>query len=181
MGQRCSDTRGISFENVVVPAANMIGEEGIGFKLAMRAFDYTRPPVAIGAVGLARRACLSRFFFLSRRTYPSTCYYEFVEVEHLFESFLSPCFWFCSRKFSNEGVMGQGADPTTCPLLSRTCFTPRLPFTLSRLLLRCCVGNPIYVADRMKAMDEAFKYAQERKTMGVHVVLFLCYFAAGEL
>merc|ERR1719443_1934763 len=28
----------------------------MGFKLAMRAFDYTRPPVAIGAVGLARRA-----------------------------------------------------------------------------------------------------------------------------
>ena len=41
---------------VVVPAENMIGAEGIGFKLAMRAFDYTRPPVAIGAVGLARRA-----------------------------------------------------------------------------------------------------------------------------
>ena len=56
MGQRCSDTRGITFEDVVVPAANVIGEEGIGFKLAMRAFDYTRPPVAIGAVGLARRA-----------------------------------------------------------------------------------------------------------------------------
>ena len=56
LGQRCSDTRGISFEDVVVPAANRIGVEGEGFKLAMRAFDYTRPPVAIGAVGLARRA-----------------------------------------------------------------------------------------------------------------------------
>ena len=56
MGQRCSDTRGITFEDVVVPKDNVIGKEGIGFKLAMRAFDYTRPPVAIGAVGLARRA-----------------------------------------------------------------------------------------------------------------------------
>jgi acyl-CoA dehydrogenase len=56
MGQRCSDTRAVTFEDVVVPAANLIGTEGQGFKLAMGAFDYTRPPVAIGAVGLARRA-----------------------------------------------------------------------------------------------------------------------------
>eukprot|EP01104_Vermistella_antarctica_P005373 TRINITY_DN1589_c0_g1_i1.p2 TRINITY_DN1589_c0_g1~~TRINITY_DN1589_c0_g1_i1.p2 ORF type:complete len:441 (-),score=112.70 TRINITY_DN1589_c0_g1_i1:2259-3542(-) len=57
MGQRCSDTRGISFENVVVPDENRLGPEGFGFKVAMGAFDRTRPPVAAGAVGLAQR-CL---------------------------------------------------------------------------------------------------------------------------
>ncbi|XP_064616078.1 medium-chain specific acyl-CoA dehydrogenase, mitochondrial-like [Liolophura sinensis] len=56
MGQRASDTRGITFEDVVVPAENVLGEEGIGFKIAMGAFDKTRPPVAAGAVGLAQRA-----------------------------------------------------------------------------------------------------------------------------
>jgi len=56
MGQRCSDTRGVTFEDVVVPDANRLGDEGFGFKVAMKAFDKTRPPVAIGAVGLARRA-----------------------------------------------------------------------------------------------------------------------------
>jgi acyl-CoA dehydrogenase len=56
MGQRCSDTRGITFDNVVVPEENVVGEVGQGFRLAMGAFDNTRPPVAIGAVGLARRA-----------------------------------------------------------------------------------------------------------------------------
>jgi len=56
LGQRCSDTRGITFEDVVVPAANVLGAEGVGFKVAMGAFDHTRPPVAAGAVGLARRA-----------------------------------------------------------------------------------------------------------------------------
>jgi acyl-CoA dehydrogenase len=56
MGQRCSDTRGISFENVVIPDENRIGEEGKGFLLAMGAFDHTRPAVAAGAVGLAQRA-----------------------------------------------------------------------------------------------------------------------------
>eukprot|EP00045_Choanoeca_perplexa_P005147 m.43761 g.43761 ORF g.43761 m.43761 type:complete len:410 (+) comp12958_c0_seq1:961-2190(+) len=56
MGQRCSDTRGLTFEDVVVPKANVLGKEGEGFKIAMGAFDRTRPPVAAGAVGLAQRA-----------------------------------------------------------------------------------------------------------------------------
>ncbi|CAL1540798.1 unnamed protein product [Lymnaea stagnalis] len=56
MGQRCSDTRGITFEDVVVPKENVLGSEGVGFKIAMGAFDKTRPPVAAGAVGLAQRA-----------------------------------------------------------------------------------------------------------------------------
>ena len=47
MGQRCSDTRGIAFEDVVVSDKNRIADVGEGFKLAMRAFDFTRPPVAM--------------------------------------------------------------------------------------------------------------------------------------
>merc|ERR1712073_44154 len=56
MGQRCSDTRGITFEDVVVKKENVLIGEGAGFKVAMGAFDKTRPPVAAGAVGLAQRA-----------------------------------------------------------------------------------------------------------------------------
>ena len=35
----CSDTRPVFFDNVVVPAENMLGSEGQGFKMAMGAFD----------------------------------------------------------------------------------------------------------------------------------------------
>jgi acyl-CoA dehydrogenase len=56
LGQRCSDTRGITFEEVVVPAKYRVGNDGDGFRIAMGAFDHTRPPVAAGAVGLARAA-----------------------------------------------------------------------------------------------------------------------------
>ncbi|MGK5089150.1 acyl-CoA dehydrogenase family protein [Bdellovibrionota bacterium FG-2] len=56
MGQHASDTRGITFENVKIPERYRIGKEGEGFKIAMSAFDHTRPAVASGAVGLARRA-----------------------------------------------------------------------------------------------------------------------------
>ncbi len=56
MGQRCSDTRGITFEDVEVPDENVVGRVGDGWKLAMAAFDYTRPSVAAAAVGLSRAA-----------------------------------------------------------------------------------------------------------------------------
>lgn len=55
MGQHASDTRGITFEDVRIPANQVVGKEGIGFKVAMGAFDKTRPAVAAGAVGLAWR------------------------------------------------------------------------------------------------------------------------------
>lgn len=56
LGQRAADTAEITFENVEVPAENRIGEEGMGFMLAMQVFDHSRPGVAAGAVGVARRA-----------------------------------------------------------------------------------------------------------------------------
>ncbi|KAF8788294.1 Medium-chain specific acyl-CoA dehydrogenase like protein [Argiope bruennichi] len=44
MGQRASNTCGVTFEDVEVPAKNVLGAEGVGFKIAMGAFDKTRPP-----------------------------------------------------------------------------------------------------------------------------------------
>lgn len=56
MGQRCSDTRGIVFDQVKVPKKYLVGKEGEGFKYAMKAFDHSRPFVAAVAVGIAQCA-----------------------------------------------------------------------------------------------------------------------------
>jgi alkylation response protein AidB-like acyl-CoA dehydrogenase len=56
MGMRASHTGDIILEDVRVPIENRLGEEGAGFFIAMRAFEHTRPLVAIAAVGLARAA-----------------------------------------------------------------------------------------------------------------------------
>src|SRR3954449_10231541 len=56
MGQRATDTSAFALQDVVVPAANLLGEEGEGFKIAMQTLDGTRPATAIGAVGVARAA-----------------------------------------------------------------------------------------------------------------------------
>jgi acyl-CoA dehydrogenase len=56
MGQRATDTSAVAFQDVRVPAVNRLGEEGEGFKIAMRTLDHTRPGTAAGAVGVARAA-----------------------------------------------------------------------------------------------------------------------------
>lgn len=57
MGQRASDTRGITFEDVRVPASSVVGRPGEGFVVAMKAFDESRPVIAALANGIAAR-CL---------------------------------------------------------------------------------------------------------------------------
>ncbi len=56
LGQRASNTATISFDEVEVPAENLLGEENHGFKLAMTTLDRTRPAVSSMAVGIARAA-----------------------------------------------------------------------------------------------------------------------------
>ncbi len=56
MGQRSTDTSAFSLTDVVVPAANRLGDEGDGFKIAMQTLDATRPGTASSAVGVAQAA-----------------------------------------------------------------------------------------------------------------------------
>jgi acyl-CoA dehydrogenase len=56
MGQRSTDTSAFALDDVVVPVANRLGEEGDGFKIAMQTLDFTRPGTAAGAVGVAQAA-----------------------------------------------------------------------------------------------------------------------------
>ncbi len=56
LGQRASNTATISFNDVEIPAENLLGEENKGFKLAMMTLDRTRPGVSAMAVGIAQAA-----------------------------------------------------------------------------------------------------------------------------
>jgi alkylation response protein AidB-like acyl-CoA dehydrogenase len=54
LGVRAGATGWINFQNVRVPVANRIGEEGEGFKITMTGFDHGRYTVASGATGIIR-------------------------------------------------------------------------------------------------------------------------------
>jgi len=56
MGLRASDTTDLIFENCRVPAENMLGKEGEGFKIAMTALDCGRIGIAAQSVGVAQAA-----------------------------------------------------------------------------------------------------------------------------
>ncbi|MHC2993976.1 MAG: acyl-CoA dehydrogenase [Candidatus Atribacteria bacterium] len=56
MGIRCSVTRELIFNDCRIPKENLIGREGVGFLLAMKTLDKSRPGVAAQAVGIAQGA-----------------------------------------------------------------------------------------------------------------------------
>ena len=56
LGIRGSNTAELHLDEVVVPAANRLGEEGDGFKIALRVLDRSRPGVAAQALGIGQGA-----------------------------------------------------------------------------------------------------------------------------
>jgi alkylation response protein AidB-like acyl-CoA dehydrogenase len=56
MGIRGSQTGELVFEDCVIPAANLLGKEGEGFKTALATLDRTRPGIAAQALGIAQGA-----------------------------------------------------------------------------------------------------------------------------
>lgn len=56
VGQHSSDTAQINFDNCRIPAENLIGEEGEGYKIALSALEGGRIGIAAQSVGMARSA-----------------------------------------------------------------------------------------------------------------------------
>ena len=66
MGQRCSDTRSISFDDMRIPAENLVGgSESGGWMNAMKAFDMSRPNIAAHAIGLFAANRCNALFLMS--------------------------------------------------------------------------------------------------------------------
>ena len=69
-GIRGSPTAQLFFEDMVVPAANRLGSEGDGFRIAMRVLDHSRPGIAAQALGIAEGALdLARRYARERKQF----------------------------------------------------------------------------------------------------------------
>ena len=68
LGQHSSDTAQILFENCRVPAENLIGEEGQGYKIALSGLEGGRIGIASQAVGMARAAFEAALTYAKERT-----------------------------------------------------------------------------------------------------------------
>jgi alkylation response protein AidB-like acyl-CoA dehydrogenase len=56
LGIKGSPTRELYFDNCAIPADRLVGEEGQGFKIALRTLDHTRITIAAQALGIAQGA-----------------------------------------------------------------------------------------------------------------------------
>ena len=68
LGQRASDTAQIRFENCRIPAANRLGDEGMGLKIALSGLEGGRIGIASQAVGMARAAFEAALTYSKDRT-----------------------------------------------------------------------------------------------------------------
>lgn len=67
LGQHASDTAQVLFENCVVPAANMIGEPGAGYRIALSGLEGGRIGIAAQALGMARAAFEAALIYARER------------------------------------------------------------------------------------------------------------------
>jgi hypothetical protein len=68
MGQHSSDTAQILFENCRIPARYLIGEEGMGYKIALSGLEGGRIGIASQSVGMARAAFDAALAYAKERT-----------------------------------------------------------------------------------------------------------------
>ena len=68
LGQHSSDTAQINFDNCRIPAENLIGQEGEGYKIALGALEGGRIGIAAQSVGMARSAFECALDYAKQRT-----------------------------------------------------------------------------------------------------------------
>jgi len=83
LGIRCSDTRVLYFDNCRIPAANRLGREGDGFRIAMATFDKARPGIGAQAVGIAQGAFEEAVKFAKTREQFGQKVSSFQAIQHM--------------------------------------------------------------------------------------------------
>ncbi|MEJ2183701.1 MAG: acyl-CoA dehydrogenase family protein [Nitrospirota bacterium] len=83
MGIRCSATRELVFENCRIPRDNILGREGMGFIVAMKTLDHSRPGVGAQGVGVAQGALDEAIQFARQRVQFGQPVIGFQAVQHM--------------------------------------------------------------------------------------------------
>jgi alkylation response protein AidB-like acyl-CoA dehydrogenase len=83
MGIRASSTRELIFENCRIPKENILGREGMGFMIAMKTLDRTRPGVAAQALGIAQGAFDEALKYSKQRVQFNQPISSFQAIQHI--------------------------------------------------------------------------------------------------
>jgi len=83
LGIRASATRELIFTDCRVPEENVLGSEGMGFIIAMKTFDQSRPVVGAQAVGVAQAALEEALSYSRVRKQFGTAISSFQAIQHM--------------------------------------------------------------------------------------------------
>ncbi len=83
MGIRASTTRELVFDNCRIPKENLLSKEGMGFIVAMKTLDRTRPGVAAQALGIAQGAFNEALVYSKERVQFGQPISSFQAVQHM--------------------------------------------------------------------------------------------------
>jgi alkylation response protein AidB-like acyl-CoA dehydrogenase len=83
LGIRASATRELVFEDCLIPEENIIGRQGMGFAMAMRIFDRSRPGIGAQAVGLAQGALEAALDYAKKRIQFEHPVISFQAIQHM--------------------------------------------------------------------------------------------------
>ncbi|MFA5392933.1 MAG: acyl-CoA dehydrogenase family protein [Candidatus Ratteibacteria bacterium] len=83
LGIRASATRELVFQDCRVPAASLLGREGMGFIVTMKTFDASRPGVAAQALGIAQGALDEATAYVRTRIQFGKPIASFQAVQHM--------------------------------------------------------------------------------------------------
>lgn len=83
LGIRASATRELVFQDCKIPKENVIGREGLGFILAMRTFDRTRPGIGAQGVGVAQGALDAAVTYAKEREQFDRKIVSFQAIQHM--------------------------------------------------------------------------------------------------
>lgn len=109
MGQHASDTAEVVFDNVKVPESCLLGEEGMGFMIAMKVFDRSRPATAAGAVGVAQRALDESIGYAKERVTFGKVLWQHQAIGHMIADMAAKVqaarllVWKCAWDFESSG------------------------------------------------------------------------------
>merc|ERR1712226_551053 len=164
MGQRCSDTRAVSFEDVVVPESQVIGEEGKGFLLAMAAFDRTRPGVGAGAVGLAQRALEESIKYATERKTMGTQIINHQSVANMIADMAIGVETARLMVLKSAFDVDQGRRNTYYASIAK-CFGATLPTRQRGMQFKCSVEMDTTPSTLLKSSCEMLKFIKYTKEL----------------
>lgn len=123
MGIRASCTVELVFENCRIPKENLLSSEGMGFIVAMKTLDRTRPGVAAQALGIATGALNEAVKYSKERSQFGTTISSFQAVQHILADMAiqieaSRALIYSTCRFIDSGAKNISKESAMCKVLA---------------------------------------------------------------